>query len=286
MDKKMISIGALLVAAVILIYEATFTLTPAEQGLVLQFGDLKKVARDAGLHWKIPFIQNVEIFDKRIMDLDINTKEVIAFDKERLVIDSYTRYKIIDPYEFYIRYKTTRYAEKKLENIVSAVLLNTVGQAPFKDLLSDRRAIIVEKVKQEVSKAVQGTGLEIVDVRFRRADLPKENSEAVYQRMSSERNRIAKLKRAEGAEKSEKIKANADRQSTVIRAQAEQEAQILQGIGDAEAADVYAQAYSSNPDFYQFYRSLLAYQTALADHNTSLVLSPKSGDFFKFFSTI
>lgn len=271
-----------------LVYESVFIVNPTMQVLVLEFGDPRRVIKEPGLHWKIPFIESLVNYDKRILSLDVPPEEVIAADKNRLVVDTYTRFRIVDPLRFYQKAGTEERAAQLMTAQISPDLKKTLGKVPFADLLSSKRKQVMERVQREVEESSKPLGVEIIDVRIRRADVPPQNSEAIFRRMNSERERFAKQLRAKGRERAQAIRAEADRQSTVIVAEAKKEGQILRGQGDGVAADIYAQTYSKNPEFYNFYRSLQAYEKSLTESTTpvTMVIDPSQHDFFHHFSKI
>ncbi len=259
-----------------------FTITPIEQAIILQFGEYKRTIQDPGLHRKIPFIETVILFDKRVLSIDSLPEQITTTDKKRLVVDTYTRYKIVDPLLFYKRLYNEAQAQAKLSSIIGSSLKSILGKTSFDVLLSDRRSHVMEQVEKHVEESVATMGIQIVDVRIRRADLPPENSEKIFQLMRSERERIAKDLRARGQEKAREIQAEADREKTVIVAKAQKESTIIRGAGESKSAQIYADAFKTNRDFYDFYRSMQAYRTALSPENTTYVLNPKEGEFFKF----
>ena len=260
-----------------------FTMNEKQQGLVLQFGEPKRVVQDSGLNFKIPLIQNVVRYDKRILEYDLPIEEVIAVDKKRMLVDSFTRFKITDPLEFYKTVGTESNVRNRLNSNVISSLRRVVGRVTLDELLSEDRSKIMEDIKQEVNNEASRFGIEIVDVRIRRADLPEANSQAIYERMISERVREAKEFRAKGAETAQKIRAEADKEKTVILAEATKKGEILRGEGESEAVDVYANAFQKDPDFYSFYRSMQAYGNVLGEEGTTMILSPDS-EFLEFFN--
>lgn len=277
--------GLLIVAALglFLIAETFYTITPMTQGLVLQFGAPKRTVKDPGLHLKIPFIETLQIYDKRILAHTTPPEQIISSDKGRLVVDAYTRYIIKDPLQFYQRLTNETQAKVRLSAMITSSLRGILGQTSFEEMLSDNRHKIMAKVLKDVAKSVESMGIEIIDVRIRRVDLPQQNSQAVFKRMESERARIAKKKRALGRQRSEEIRANADRQKTIILANADKDAKISRGEGEGKSAKIYADAYSKDKNFFEFYRSLQAYEKSLKPENTSYILSPDSGDFLNTF---
>ena len=271
------------VALLFLLLNALFTVHQTQQALVLQFGNPVRILQEPGLHLKVPFVQQVDYFEKRVLDFDAPSVELVLGDQKRLVVDAFARYRITDPLRFRQSVGTELAFRGRLEPIVFSSLRSVLGEAPLFSILSQDRNQLMERIKSEANKALAGFGVELVDVRIKRADLPPENSQAVFQRMQTERQREAKELRAQGAEVGQRIRARADRERRVLIAEAEREAAIARGQGDAEAIRIFAEAYGQNPDFFDFYRSLQAYREALGDGSTSFVLSPDS-EFFRFFN--
>jgi membrane protease subunit HflC len=265
-----------------LIYLSLFTVKEINQAIVLQFGDPKRVIAQPGLKVKIPFIQNVVFLDRRILSLDPHPEEVIASDQKRLIVDAYARFKIVDALKFYISVGDERVARSRLATIINSRLRSVLGKQSLATMLSEDRtkqmAIIQEGVNAEAAKF----GIEIIDVRIKRADLPQANSEAIYKRMQTEREREAKEFRAKGAEMAVTITSTADKKVTVILANAEKQSEIMKGEGDGIRNKIFADAFGKDPQFFSFYRAMQAYEKALVGGETSLILSPDS-DFFKFF---
>lgn len=277
--------GALLVvlgAVAFLVYNAIFFIYPTQQALVLQFGSVQKALRDPGMYFKIPFIQNVEMIERRILDLDLNPQEVIAADQKRLVVDAFARYRIIDPVRFYQSVRTTQGANQRLSTFLQSNLRQVVAESSFSAVVKDSRAALMEKIKGQVSRSAAELGVEIVDVRIRRADLPQANSEAVFRRMQTERQREATELRAQGEEASRRIRARAERDREVLLAEATRDSEILRGTGDAERNAIFNDAFGRDPEFFSFYRTMQAYEAGLKSGDTRMVLSPNS-DFFRFF---
>jgi len=280
----LIVVGGIL-AAIIVALNAFFTVQQTQQALVLQFGDPRRVITESGLKFKIPFIQDVVYYDKRLLDFPHSAEEVIAADQKRLVIDSYARWEIVDPLLFYETVANELGARARLNSLMSAGLRRVIGSVPLAEVLTEKRADIRKKIRYEVDNEAKSFGIRVTDVRIRRADLPAENSQAIYARMKSEREREAKEFRAEGAEIAQRIRSRAERDRVVILAESKKQAQILRGEGDAKSIQIYADAFTRAPDFYAFYRSLQAYRKALRGDNTTLVLSPDSA-FFRFFKEL
>ena len=260
-----------------------FTMSEKQQGLVLQFGEPKRVVKSSGLHFKLPLIQNVVKYDKRILEYDLPVEEVIAVDKKRMLIDSFTRFKIVDPLQFYKTVGSEINVRNRLNSNVISSLRRVVGRVTLDELLSQERNNIMENIKLEVNNEAFRFGIEIVDVRIRRADLPEANSQAIYERMKSERVREAKEFRAKGSEVAQKIRAEANKEKTVILAEATRKSEILRGEGESKAIDIYANAFEKDSDFYSFYRSMQAYGKVLGEDGTTMILSPDS-EFLEFFN--
>ncbi|PPR77560.1 MAG: Modulator of FtsH protease HflC [Alphaproteobacteria bacterium MarineAlpha2_Bin1] len=273
----------IIIASVIVLWSSIFTVHQTKQAIVLQFGDPREVVSDPGLHFKVPFIQNVVRLDKRILAYNGGQEEIIASDQKRLVVDTYTRFKIIDPLEFYKSVGSEQVARSRLGAIVNANLRQVLGGVPLQSVLTEERTSLMQEITNLVNKGAEPLGLRVVDVRIKRADLPTENSEAIFRRMQAERDREAREFRAQGEEQATRIKANADREKAVLLAEATRDAQIIRGQGDAKRNAIFAQAFGQDPEFFNFYRSMLAYKEALIDNETSLILSPNS-DFFRFFN--
>jgi modulator of FtsH protease HflC len=277
-------IAAVLVVAGILAMSSLFIVDQTEQALVLQFGQPLRVIRTPGLRAKQPFIQNVILYDRRLLDFEPPPEEVIASDQKRLIVDTYARYRITDPLLFYQTVATEFTARARLGALVSGSLRQVIGNVTLSALLSPQRATIMRQIRDEVAGQAKPFGIEVVDVRIRRADLPPQNSEAIFARMRSERQQQAALYRGEGGQAAKTVRANADRERTVILADAQRDAQKVRGDGDAKAIAIYANAYGQDKDFFAFYRSLQAYRDAFTGNNTSFVLNP-SGSFFRFFGS-
>lgn len=282
MNKTLIYI--LVIFIVFISFNALFTMNERQQGLVLQFGDPKRVVKTSGLHFKLPLIQNVVRYDKRILEYDLPIEEVIAVDKKRMLIDSFTRFKIVDPLEFYKTVGSETNVRNRINSNVISSLRRVVGRVTLDELLSEERSNIMERIKIEVNNEASRFGIEVVDVRIRRADLPEANSQAIFERMISERVREAKEFRAKGSEIAQKIKAEADKEKTVILAEATRESEILRGQGESKAIEIYADAFERDSDFYSFYRSMQAYGNVLGEDGTTMILSPDS-EFLEFFNS-
>jgi len=264
------------------VYLSLFTVKEINQAIVLQFGDPKKVIAEPGLQVKIPFIQNVVYLDRRILSLDPAPEEVIASDQKRLIVDAYARFKIVDPLKFYISVGDERVARSRLATIINSRLRSVLGTQNLATLLSEDRAKQMAIIQEDVNAEAGKFGIEIIDVRIKRADLPQANSEAIYKRMQTEREREAKEFRAKGAEMAVTITSTADKEVTVLLANAKKQSEIMKGEGDGQRNKIFANAFGKDPEFFSFYRAMQAYEKALIGGDTSLILSPDS-DFFKFF---
>jgi len=266
------------------IYLSLFTVKEINQAIVLQFGDPKKVIAEPGLKYKIPFIQNVVYLDRRILSLDPAPEEVIASDQKRLIVDAYARFKIVDPLKFYISVGDERVARSRLATIINSRLRSVLGTQSLATLLSEDRTKQMAIIQDGVNAEAEKFGITIIDVRIKRADLPQANSEAIYKRMQTEREREAKEFRAKGAEMAVTITSTADKEVTVLLANAKKQSEIMKGEGDGQRNRIFANAFGKDPQFFAFYRAMQAYEKALIGGDTSLILSPDS-DFFKFFGS-
>ena len=275
----------LLVAIGVVAYLSIIIVKEVNQAIILQFGDPKRIIMKPGLNFKIPFIQNVVYLDKRILNLDAPPEEVIASDQKRLIVDAFARFKIVDPLKFYISVGNERVARSRLSTIINSRIRNVLGQEELQTLLSKDRSKQMSLIKEGVNNEAQNFGINIVDVRIKRADLPQANSDAIYRRMQTEREREAKEFRAKGAEMAVTITSTADKEVTVILADAQKQSEIMKGEGDGERNKIFAEAFGQDPDFFAFYRSMQAYGKAFTAGETSMILSPDS-DFFKFFGNI
>lgn len=274
-------IVAVLVA--IVAYSSIFVVYPTDQAIVLQFGQVRRSVTQPGLYFKVPFIQNVVTLDKRILELDVPELEAIASDQKRLVVDAFARYRIQNPVLFYQTVNNVPDGNRRLSTFVQSAVRSVLADATFIAVVRDDRPQLMERIRQEVERRAQGIGVTVVDVRIRRADLPEANSQAIYRRMQTEREREATEIRAQGEEAARRIRAQADRQATVIVAEANKTSEELRGDGDARRSAVFSAAYGRDPSFFTFYRSMQAYREALKPDGTQLVLSPKS-QFFRYFN--
>jgi membrane protease subunit HflC len=284
-EKRIIQIIIAASVTLLLLSSTFFTVEQRQQVLVLQFGEPKRVIDSPGIKLKLPFLQNTIFFDKRIIDLAIAEQEVIASDQKRLIINAFTKYQIIDPLKFYTTVNNFNGLENKLSAILDSSLRQVIGEVTLNELLTADRVNIMTKIKNVVSKESEIFGVKIVDVRIMRADLPKENSEAIFARMQTEREKEAREIRAKGAEEAQKIRAEADKEKTIIVAEAKKNADLTRGNGEAQSTKIYADAYGKDPEFADFYRSMNAYETSLKGDRTKMIISPDS-EFFKYFGNI
>ena len=285
-DKLKITLAVVIGTLLLLSADSLYIVKQTEQAIVLQFGEPVRVVQDAGLKLKIPFIQKVVFYDNRLLNLDPPAQEVVLNDKKRLDVDSFTRYKIVDPLRFYKTVRTELQARSKLEEIVNSSVRKILGRITLQELLSQKRTQIMADISSAVKVDAEQIGVSVADVRIRRADLPVEVLQAINARMKAERERDAKEFRATGQQEAQKIRAEAEKEKVVIIAEAEKQAQIIRGQGDQQAIAIWNNAAGVDTDFYAFYRSLEAYKKSLTNKDdTSLVLSPDS-EFFEYFSQI
>lgn len=284
MNRSVNFVFFLILALAVLAFQSVFIVREMQQVMVMQFGEPVQLHTAPGLKVKIPFIQSTKVFEKRVLDLDPQPEEVILADQKRIVVDVFSRYRITDMLEFHRTVGTEAQAGSRLNNIINSTTRSVLGNASLADLLSEKRAVLMGTVRNQVNAAVKYMGIEIVDVRIGRADLPEQTSQAIFQRMRTEREREAAEFRAQGQELAQEIKSKADRERTILLAEAEKKAQILRGDGDKIAIETYAGAAARDPEFYTFYRSLEAYKTSLADGSTTLIINPDS-EFLRYFQT-
>lgn len=285
MSRSLVAAAVVLVAAAVLASASLFTVNETQQALVLQFGEPRRVIKEPGLKIKFPFIQNVVILDRRVLDLDPPVEQVILADQKRLDVDAFARYRIHNPLRFYQTVTNEVRAENRLNSIVNSALRRVLGSVTLLAVLSEERARVMNDLRAQVNAEAQDLGIEIVDVRIRRADLPEETSQAIFARMRSEREREAAEARAQGQEQSQQIRSRAERERTVLLAEAQRDSQKLRGEGDNQALRIIAEATSSDPQFYTYYRSLEAYRKTMGKNDTTYVLSPES-PFFRFFREV
>jgi len=284
MRSPVTGIVALLLLLVVLIvgYASVFTVQQTEQVLVVRFGEPKRVVTEPGLNFKMPFVDSVISIDNRILDLENPAQEVIASDQKRLVVDAFARYRIKDALRFYQRAGSIQAANLQLTTFLNAALRRVLGEVTFITVVRDEREKLMGRIRDQLDHQADEYGIQVVDVRIRRADLPEQNSQAVYQRMQTERQREAAEFRAQGAQKAQEIRSRADREATVIVAEANSQAEQTRGAGDAERTRQFAEAYGQDPDFFSFFRSMTAYKNGLRSNDTRFLLRPDS-DFFRYF---
>jgi len=276
-------LGLIVLAIIALVaYFSLFTVDPTQQALVLRFGEVVRPITSPGIYAKVPLIDNAVYFEKRILDLDTPELEVIASDQKRLVVNAFGRYRIVNQLLFYQTVGNEAIADQRLSVILNSAVRRVLGEATFIELVRDKREELMERITEQVNREAQRLGIEVVDVKIRRADLPEANSQAIYHRMQTERQREATEIRAQGEQAARRIRAEADRDATVIVAEANRQSEEIRGDGDATRNKTFADAYSRDVDFFAFYRSMLAYQAGLKSGDTRLLLSPDS-DFFKYF---
>ncbi|MFI3242208.1 MAG: protease modulator HflC [Alphaproteobacteria bacterium] len=280
--EKLIIFGVITLAILLTTINSVWILNQKQQAIVLQFGKPIRDVQEAGLKFKIPFIQKVVIYDNRLLDLDPPAQEVVLNDKKRIEVDSFTRYRITNPLKFYQTVRTEYQASLKLEDIINSSVRKVLGKITLTELLSSQRTKIMTDISSAVKKDANAIGVYVADVRIRRADLPVEVLQAINGRMKAERERDAKEFRGQGQELSQNIKAKADKEKVIIIAEAEKQAQMLRGQGDEIAIQIWNNAANQDAEFFSFYRSLEAYKNSLQQGTTSFVLSPNS-EFFKYF---
>ena len=286
MQKTLIGIGAAVVVVVFVALSTLFTVHQTEQVLVTQFGKPVRVIKQPGLYAKIPFIQTVNVFDNRLLDFDMPGEEVILGDQRRLIVDSFIRFRITDPLEYY---QTVGFGEQairaRLNSIASSALRRVLGSEPLLSVLSADRPRITKQIRDQVNDEARRFGIEVSDLRLRRADLPEENTQAILSRMQSERERVAREARAEGAEVAARIRAGAERERVVILAEAHAQSDVIRGQGEQESIAIYADAFQRDAQFFAFWRTLQAYREAFGQGDARLVLTPDS-DFFRYFRDV
>ena len=272
-------------ALVIIAINALFIVEQTQQGIVLQFGEPKRIIQTPGLNWKLPFIQNVVFYENRVLSMvSLDSEQVILSDQKRLEVDTYTRFSIQDPLKFYQTVRNVRGAQQRLDAMVDSSVRRALGNRSLLDILSERRNDIITSIRDEVNRSASDLGLTIVDVRIRRADYPDATSQNIFNRMKSEREREAREFRATGEEEAQKIRAGADKQRAVILSKSRRESQILRGEGDSNSIQIYADAFGVDEEFYAFYRSMQAYQESFGENETSMVIAPDSR-FFRYFDS-
>lgn len=280
-------IGAAIAAAVAIIValSAMFTVHQSEQALVLQFGEPRRVIDEPGLHFKVPFVQRVIYFSKRVLNFDAPSEEAPTLDQKQVVVDAFARFRIVDPLRFFQTVTNEQGVQIRLRSIISSNLRRALGEVPMSLILTDQRSEFMRRIAQNVNIEAQTFGINVIDVRMKRVDLPEENSQAIFRRMQTQREQEARRIRAEGARDAQTIRAEADKQQVVILANARRTAEILRGEGDAEATAIYSAAYGRDPAFFDFYRSMQALDQSLQGETTTFV-GPPAGDFFRYFNDV
>ena len=284
MKNKLFVLGVVVVVAGIVAASALFTVQQTKQAIVLQFGEAKRVIKEPGLAFKIPVVQNVIFYDNRVLDLDPPNFEVLLTDKKRIIVDAYARYQIVDPLAFFRRVGTEEVLRDRFGMIINSSLRRVIATVSLRDLLSEKRNDIMATIQAVVSESATSFGIEIVDIRIGRTELPAQTRQSVFDRMRTEREREARELRAEGGEEARKIRAKADLEKTVLLAEAERVAQIMRGEGEGGRNRILGEAYSKDPAFFDFYKSLSEYRQNLVGDGTTMVLSPDS-EFFRYFGS-
>ncbi|MFA7431655.1 MAG: protease modulator HflC [Rhodospirillaceae bacterium] len=282
-NTRLAILGVIALVAFILLSSAIYTVHQTQQAIVLQFGNPVRVVKDPGMHFKLPFVQNVEFYDKRVLALNPPSQEVPLIDQKRIIVDSFLRYQIVEPLEFYKTVRNEIALRDRFGAILNSVVRDTLGESDLQDLLTERRGEVMQTITTTVRRRASEFGINVVDVRIGRTDLPQETSQSVYNRMRSSRIAEAAQLRAQGEELKARIQAEADRDRTIILAEAERTAEILRGEGDAQRNTILGEAYGQDPEFFRFYRSMEAYREALGEGSTTMVLSPTS-EFFRYFN--
>lgn len=274
--------GIVLIILAVVAFSGLYSVRENQQALVVQFGEPRRVVTEPGLHFKLPIIQQVSYFEKRLLDYDAASQEIPTVDQRQLIVDAYARYRIVDPLRFYQSVNNEIRMNQQLGSIIDRALRDSLGRVGQSALLSSRRTEIMSEFTKQVAEQSRGFGIEVVDVRLKRVDLPEANSQAVFRRMQTQREQEARKIRAEGDRDAQRIRADAEKQARVIEAEARKTAEIQRGEGDAEATRIYNVAYSKDEAFFDFFRSMQAMTKGLASDSTTYV-GPPSGDFFRFF---
>lgn len=281
---KLAVLGIIVIVVGLTVAQSIYTVRETEQAIVLQFGKPISVVSEPGIAYKLPFIQNVQVYDKRTLDLDPAEVQILLTDKKRINVDAYARYRIVDPLKFFQAARTEAVLRDRFGKIINSAIRQEIAKNSLGDLLSGKRFSIMQDIQSKVDEATPTFGINIVDIRIGRTDLPPDTSQAVYNRMRTEREREARELRAEGAEEAQKIRARADREQIVILAEAKRTSEILRGEGEGQRNLILGRSFSRDPEFFDFYKSLSEYEKNLVDTNTTMVLSPDS-DFFRFFGS-
>ncbi len=287
MNRKLLLSGILVIVLAVLAFSSLFTVHQTQQAIVMQFGDPRRVITEPGLNAKLPFVQNVRYYENRVLDLDPPVERVLLSDQKPLNVDSFARYRIEDPLKFYQTVGLESTLRDRLGSIINSNLRSVLGNVNLATILSEERADIMSRIQEDVNRESDRFGINIVDVRIGRTDLPQQVSQAVYSRMRSEREREAAEFRAQGQEEAQRIRAAANREATVIRAEAQRQADIIRGTGEAKRTRVLSKAFGQNPDFFRFYRSMEAYEGSInqsGSENSYVVLSTERNRFFDLLS--
>lgn len=284
MNRMLIILGGLAAVGLIVLSSAAFTVRETEQVLIRQFGEVQRIVSEPGLNFKIPFIQNATYFDKRVLDYDADREEIPTLDQKQLVVDAFARYRIVDPLRFYQTVNNELVFQDRLSNILNNALRSEIGSINLSTVLTEKRADLMERISDLVDIEARNLGVEVIDVRIKRVDLPEENSQAIFRRMQTQREQEARRIRAEGEKEARTIRADADKQSRVIVAEARREAEILRGEGDAEAQNIYNAAFTQDASFFEFWRSMQAMQRGLTPDTTTYV-GPPQADFLRMFDS-
>ena len=282
MSTRLIIMGVLLGLLAVVGASSLYTVNQIQQAIVLQFGKPVEVVKDPGLHRKMPFVWDVEYYDKRVLDFNLPLEEPISADQKKMLIDSFARYRIIDPLKAFQTARSEFVIRQRIDALINSAMRSVVGQVLLISLLSDEREQIMLDIRDQVNTEMAQFGIEVIDVRIRRADLPEANSQAIYERMKSQREQAAKKIRSEGSEAAQRIRAEADKDKIVILADARREGEILRGEGEANSTRIYAEAANQDAEFYNFYRSLLAFRRSMEKDGTAMVLAPGS-EFLRYF---
>lgn len=272
----------LIVGFTVLFFSSAFTVHQTQQALILRFGEAIRIVTEPGLNFKMPIADDAVFIDKRILDLDSESQEVIASDQKRLVVDAYSRYRITDALKYFQSVQTSTRANARLSQILNSAVRRVLGESTFEEIVRDKRPELMKRITEQVNKEAASLGMSIIDVKIRRADLPEANSQAVYRRMQTARTKEANDIRARGQEQALIITSRADRESKIIIADANKISEITRGEGDGERNNIYAESYGQDPEFFKFYRSMIAYEESLNSDDTRLVITPDS-DFFNYF---
>jgi len=272
----------IVIASVFVFLSAAFTVHQTQQALILRFGEAIRIVTEPGLHFKMPIADDAVYIDKRILDLDSESQEVIASDQKRLVVDAYSRYKITDALKYYQSVQSSARANARLSQILNSAVRRVLGESTFEEIVRDKRPELMKRITEQVNNEAAALGMSIVDVRIRRADLPEANSQAVYMRMQTARTKEANDIRARGQEQAKIITSRSDKEAKIIIAEANKISEITRGEGDAGRNKIYAESYGQDPEFFKFYRSMVAYEESLKSGDTRLVISPDT-DFFTYF---